>query len=258
MKKRKNSRFTSMITNKRVVKSNQRPIKQIVFERIINKFTLSIISGVIIGTIFGLTTLYIVNSSGEQVVINDTLTTRTENATVSSNEQTSLRLEVPDLYVVQVGLFHSFENAEMKQKQLERSDIRTFIWERQGEYFLLHRLYSNELAAQAQKESLLDRKIETYVKKWYIEVPDKQVKNEERIWIEQLITWWQHSLQQTEANASIDIATWKEIVEQEYESDFITKLQLKWNEDITELQQNENSSIVLLKILMQLEQLLNE
>lgn len=254
--KNNNKKITSSISNRK--ESGPRffnKVKRFAGRLMINKLMLAIVSGVIVGTIFGLTALHMLNNDEGQHAFHEAHSNHSQVSTTSSDGMNEIDLDMPNIYVIQIGLFHERENAEVSKGQLERRNIKSFIWERKDEYFLLHSAYRSEAKAKAKHEQLQEDQLETFVKTWDMLSIEIQVTQDEQAWLQEYVSLWDESFEQFEAKESIAVADWEALLEKDYESEIITEIQRKVIDIVPNLQTSDQAESTLLSMLMQFERM---
>lgn len=254
---KKNKQLRSSIMNRQ----KRRPVffnrgRQIFRNLLTNKLIIAIVSGVFVGTMFGLTVLYMLNTDQAETAIDERGASPAASSSLSSEAMVALDLDMPSIYVLQVGVFHERENAELTKRQLERRKIDTFIWERDEQYFLLESVHDKEAAAKSHYERLQEKQIDTFVKKWDISLRNQRVTENERIWLEQFISLWNQSLEQSTNDQAIALSQWEKLIEEELDSTPISDLQIKVKDHLPKLENKEASSLTLLKILQEIEKII--
>lgn len=240
--------------------SRTEKIKQFISQLFLNKFITAIGAGLIVGTVFGFTALhFLTNDISEQVMHEEQANGQRVNSTTSTaDERAPLSITFPTVYVIQVGLFHERENARLKQDQLKRRNINTFIWQRNDEYFLLHGIFSTQLKAQEANGTLQDDAIQSFVKEWVISEANKHVTDVEANFIEQYVQLWKKSFEQFELAGQVSVQTWKPLQEEAVESEMITEIQLQLNSLLSDLQEENSDDVTLLQMLQLLEKMIKK
>ncbi|MBM7554614.1 SPOR domain-containing protein [Thalassobacillus pellis] len=88
----------------------------------------------------------------------------------TDNSAGSGAAELPELsaFVIQAGYFTSKEKAVSWGGQYENAGYPTFIWEREGEFYLFAGLASSESSANEKADQLKEDGLQTYVKPWAV------------------------------------------------------------------------------------------
>lgn len=164
----------------------------------------------IVGTFFGLTTLYIFN---EEDKTTNTIS-YTNHTEVSGEEEHTERYNVQPLsfYVIQVGMFADHRNAEREQERLQKEKINSFVWERDEHYYVLLSLHPTEKSAQKRIDSFQEE--EFFVKQW--ETIDGEIKSseQEQAWFLTFHDTFENALTHFEEREKIEIALWEEVLEE--------------------------------------------
>lgn len=102
------------------------PSKDSFKQKVINKHTLAILSGLIVGSLFGFIALKLLKDNGQSAATNDAHSIELTTTSVASNYSMILSLDIPDMYIIQLGLYQDVKNAENRKKKQ-----KTFIkkWE---------------------------------------------------------------------------------------------------------------------------------
>lgn len=177
-----------------------------------SQLLLSIVGGIMVGSFFGFLTLQFLKGEGALEVIDEQ---DKVNATKAPEENLVRLLDASSsetFYVVQVGLFSKATNAESHQSALKKEGIDSFIWEREGEYFLLYGTFFSESDAKKEALQLEEKSIPAYVKAWKLELDNLQVTEGEKEWLENVYQLGIESLQKEQA---IDPALWHQLHQQE-------------------------------------------
>lgn len=233
-------------------------LKRLIDRILLNKIVLAVAAGLIVGSLFGLTSLHVLTNNSDAHVFQEETETAQETHTPSSEPMTEIVFDISDLYVIQVGLFHERENADLRKRQLERGNIPTFIWEREGEFFLLHSIHTSESSAKKINEELQEKSLEAFVKKWDMPQLDKKVTPDELTFIEKYILMWEESVKQLEAGSSIQLAKWEALQQEETDSPLISTIQIKLADSLPNLQDENLRHLAPLQLLFLLEKILTE
>lgn len=241
----------------RVVTLSINRVKRMIKRLIFNKIMLAIVAGLLVGSLFGLTSLrFLTDNSDAHVFQEQSFMKEQQSQASTSDTFTKVNVDVPSVYVIQVGLFHERENAELRKRQLERGKVATFIWQRNGEFFLLHSSHSSESKAKQMNEQLHDGSLEAFVKQWDIPTMNKRITADELQFIEQFVHIWEQSLHQVEASSSIPIAEWQSLqeIENKHESPLISDIQLNLVDIVPMLRDEHLADSALLQLLFLLEE----
>lgn len=234
-------------------------IKRMLEKIILNKIVLAVVAGLIVGSIFGLTSLHLLTDNSDAHVFQEQPSSKEQPTQTSSTDTlTNITFNIPSVYVIQVGLFHERENAELRKRQLQRGKVTTFIWRRSEQFFLLHSLHSDESKAKQINEKLHDDSVEAFVKKWDMPKTTKRVTSGEQQFIEQFARLWEQSLHEIEADGSIPIEKWQELQRRENDSSLISAIQLKLENVLSNLEDKHFSDIDLLQLLFLIEESVTE
>ncbi|NGP45491.1 hypothetical protein G4V62_11180 [Bacillaceae bacterium SIJ1] len=102
--------------------------------------------------------------------------TSTSTASVSQIEPNSSSFSTTyEGYAVQLGVFEDVKAAEQIQEKLNEQAVSVFLWNSNGQTYLIHRLAASELAGKKLAAQLPN--IETYVKPFRVELPETNVAN---------------------------------------------------------------------------------
>lgn len=256
MKKRKRK----VIHPKIVQRGNKRSLldksKQRLLSAIFNKITIPLFAGLIIGIIFGLSALHIVKQKGTSEPFTEAPATYSQKTEPASSEDTiPLQIELPPLYVVQIGVFNEYENAEASRRELASDDVASYVWERDSAYYVLHDVYRTEEAALTKQEDLEEKAIPSMVKSWEIMSDNLNIMAGEEKWFDQYITLWQQSFNRLEEGEAPPVEKWEILLNENTDSQRITAIQEKGRDIIPTLQSSSEKRTALLSLISLLEQL---
>lgn len=230
-------------------------IKRVLERIVLNKIVLAVVAGLIVGGLFGLTSLHLLTDNSDAHVFQEQPSSKEQPTQTSSTDTlTNITFDIPSVYVIQVGLFHERENAQLRKRQLQRGKVETFIWQRSEDFFLLHSLHSDESKAKQINEKLHDNSVEAFVKKWNMPELNKRVTPDEQQFIEQFARLWEQSLHEVETDGPIPIDKWQDLQQREIDSTFISAIQLKLGNVLPDLDDKNVSRIALLKLLFLIEE----
>lgn len=187
-----------------------------------NRLIIAISGGVLVGIIFGLITLQLLS---EKPSVDVAEQQEKVNATEGPKQENGITLSetlLDDFYVIQIGLFSDRANAEAQKEQLITKNIDSFIWERDGKYFLLHGIFSKENKAKEKAKKLEKNNIELFVKDWNLKLQDIHVTEEEKEWLEELFTLFSDSIQKERL---ADTSRWKILFNERANSERIEQVQ---------------------------------
>ncbi|MFS0751304.1 hypothetical protein [Oceanobacillus sp. 1P07AA] len=159
---------------------------------------MAVISAVIIGSILGFTLIRMFVQVDSPSSTNGSVPTAggvngTEPSLAMSEE--SYQLEPLHSYIIQVGIFSEEANAAEWQKNYTELDIKTIIWEREDQYFLLAGVAPTKELGQSIAESISQQgNVDLYVKEWSTTEGEADLTKEEVQWIDSLHSFWQTEL----------------------------------------------------------------
>ncbi|GLO66719.1 hypothetical protein M3E13_05690 [Oceanobacillus kimchii] len=172
-------------------KKNQKSIQ-------LKPLLMAVISAVIIGSVLGFTLIRMfvqVDSppsanGGVPTVggINDAET----SMTVTTE---SYQIEPLQSYIIQAGIFSEEANAVEWQEKYTDLDIKTIIWQREDQYFLLAGVAPTKELGQSISESISQQgNVDLYVKEWSTTEGEVELTKEEVQWIDSFHSFWQTEL----------------------------------------------------------------
>lgn len=259
MKKKRKTIYPSIRDKRQRKLKETQSIKQSIILFLTNKVTLSITTGLLVGSVFGLISLNILKDEQGDISFSDEEAVNTQlTAKATADDKQTLSFEDPSFYVIQNGLFHERENAENTQIQLQGKNIPSFIWEREGQFYVLHSIYKTRTLAEQGKGNLESTDVDAYVKEWDMLVTDKNVSKEEQEWLEQFLTIWSETVGQVNDKKEIEVKQWQPLLQTDYQSDLITSVQNEILEMQGNLERKEQTYVSLLAILYHVEQALGE
>src|SRR5699024_3335052 len=218
MKKKRKIVYPSMRETRKQKLTDKQSVKEYIMQFFTNKFTLSIATGLIVGSIFGFISLNILKDEQGVASFKEGQAFHSNKATEeAAGEKHPLSLEFPTFYVIQNGLFHERENAEEIQDQLREKNISSFIWERKDEYYVLHSIYHTASLAEKHKMKLDTLQVDAYLKQWDMLLKNKSVTKEEEVWLEQFLTVWSASVEQVNNEKKLDSRQWETLLQADYQ-----------------------------------------
>lgn len=216
MKKMNHNRKIDLIQRKKGPYSYRKPpVNNWVKTIFVNRFFFAIFSGIIVGLIFGIISLHLLTENGQPLSANQNV----ENTTPSSAQAKEMIMEetisLPTVYVVQLGLFHEAQNANISKDEFKSKQIDAVIWNREGEYYIFHSVYLDEQKAKEQAKELLDKGIESFVKAWPIDIELKHMTQNEIKQIESMLNLWESSMKRVESSQALSINDWNEWIKRD-------------------------------------------
>lgn len=254
----KNKKYALEILRKKrkVNRSYNFSIKIYLKKVLMNRFILSITSGLIVGVVFGLLSLHILlNETAETAGNNGQATDISANLDNDEKESDlTATVELPDIYVVQVGLFQNNENALENKRTLSASQVPAVIWERDQQFYMFAAVHSKQALAKEVIDKLSDKDIESFVKQWKIKTDSQSLNNEERGWIKQFVTLWIDTLHKLESEQNFPIDKWQQLADKSPKnSEKLSRLQSIINETLKDVKEDSNNYITLLHVLYEFE-----
>ncbi|HLS65744.1 MAG TPA: hypothetical protein VK029_02005 [Pseudogracilibacillus sp.] len=167
----------------------------------------------IIGTFFGMMTLYIFNEEDET-----TFTISNSNEPEVSGKEQRKRSEMYEVqplsfYVIQAGMFQEKQNAESEQKRLQKERISSFVWKRDDHYFVLLSAHETEKNAQSRIDSF--DKEELFVKKWETVVSDIHSSEVESALLETFYETYMRAIVDVDKKNDFDRTLWDDVIRKE-------------------------------------------
>lgn len=159
---------------------------------------MAVISAVIIGSVLGFTLIRMFVQVDSPSSANGAIPTvggvnNAENSVTVSTE--SYQIEPLQSYIIQAGIFSEEPNAVEWQKKYTDLDIKTIIWQREDQYFLLAGVAPTKELGQSIAESLSQQgNVDLYVKEWSTADGEVELTKEEVQWIDSFHSFWQTEL----------------------------------------------------------------
>ncbi|WP_181349723.1 hypothetical protein [Thalassobacillus sp. CUG 92003] len=183
--------------------SKKRPLisEHSFIKRVIISASIAFIAGSFIGIL--LLRMFVGMTEGEAVNTNPNVTgtsnvAEEETATVSGSTDPS---SVPSLeaHVVQLGVFSSRDKAD-EWKRDHYGDKSTFVWERDGQFFMFAQAAPNYGQAEAWAEEHLLSGQDYYIKHWQVEGENAVLSAPEQALMQDLQELWLSTLHGKEVN----------------------------------------------------------
>lgn len=105
--------------------------------------------------------------------------------------QTSISLPAVRAFVVQAGIFSTQDQAEVMQSNIESKGVRTFIWPRDGQFYLFAGIAPSKAEGEQIATLLKAQEIEVYVKEWSVPGGKMDLNQTEGDWIQKGMEQWQ-------------------------------------------------------------------
>lgn len=201
------------------------------------KFIIPVILALFIGIIFGYILLYLFTNVGnEQNNYNLGLEENEENNAEIEATHDSIQYETDELsaFVLQAGMFSEQENAKERQKNFEKQNIKSMIWEREGFYYLFVDVSSTKKEAE-EKINNFQEDIDLFIKEWNLPSHILNVSEAEKQWLKEFHNLWKQTVARKNLseewkqlldvggklqNLSSFISEIKQLLTQEEENDF--------------------------------------
>lgn len=220
----------------------RKEVKEKLWTILQHRFTLAILGGIFVGSCFGLIALYFVKDyAGESYPWKETVSQS------SSQGKNLSSLELPTFYVVQLGVFTNEANAEAKKKDRTSPETEAFIWERDGEYFLLYDIYLTESKAKKVAEALHKKKAEAFVKVWELKL-NQPIAEETFQWYTNFFLTIEESIAALEKQKTIAPDSWKNLLASSFEDEKVTAIQ----NDIDQAIEKEGTSKITKRFVLEL------
>lgn len=126
--------------------------------------------------------------------------TNQENSSTDKAEEKAEITKVPypfpimDAHVVQAGIFSTREKAAVWQSQLEEKGVTSFVWPRDGQFYLFTGIGSTKAEGDKIATLLKAQEIDTFTKPWQVSPKQKRIATTEGKWIESGMQNWKSSL----------------------------------------------------------------
>jgi len=161
-----------------------------------SKLIFTIGSAILVGSIFGVMMLFIFGQEQEVPALKDSeaLPSRAEPSLAEANDQEVGTLELAPLagYVIQMGAYQDFEQAEQAQEQLLAENYQTVIWETDTDYRVFLAAYPSKEIAKQVGEQFIDAGIDVYARDWTTAA--STIEGTNSAWIAEFCDLWQQSL----------------------------------------------------------------
>ncbi|MBY7143251.1 SPOR domain-containing protein [Virgibacillus sp. NKC19-3] len=187
------------------------------------------ISAIAIGSILGVFMLRMFVGVDSDLTANNNAPAATIDAEDedSNAERMTASMEQMNAYVLQGGVFSDETNAEAWVSNYEQAGFPGFIWEREGQFFLLLGLANTEEHAEQLASQLKEQEFDIYVKEWSTEEGEVDLTEEEHEWLQSFQENWQDELNALENDEGLKVDNWEALMEN-YPDD---------SEDLTDLQE---------------------
>lgn len=204
---KKRINHSKLVPKKKTTHFNRKT--NIKLNRTVKQIILAASSALLIGISFGFITLYMSKQAEQQpaTILNEATV---EDEKANGN---TIELESVNAYVVQGGLFSARENADNAGKKFEPAQVPTFVWEREGEYYLLAGIFSNEQVAKKQSKKMNDEGIDVFVKQWETTSKSVSIGESDVSFLKAMIELWNESLQLIDSGENIQFAKWEEVLD---------------------------------------------
>ncbi|MEI3596555.1 MULTISPECIES: SPOR domain-containing protein [unclassified Oceanobacillus] len=156
---------------------------------------LTILSAGVIGTVLG---IFIINlfTGIENEQTGEDPSPSTAVTAQETDNQVKAEQQLPTLaaYVLQAGLFEEKANAEEWQQSYMSAGEPAFIWERDGQYFLLIGIFHTEEQAKQRAVELQGEGFDVFVKEWQTNEKELNLTEGASEWVNQLGQVWEEAL----------------------------------------------------------------
>ena len=204
-------------TNNRPGKNPHRSFK--IFQPII----VAILSAIIIGSVLSFVMFQVFVSVEEDLANQSQIqqlpaAADSNTANETAAEKSLFSLEAIHSFVLQAGVFSEKANADQLAGELAKSDIPSFVWERDGQFFV----FVGALANKAQGEKLAEKysEVELYVKEWSTLPGEIELNDEEISWFTAFREQFINQLQSEDQNLTFSVESLPEINESEIVQSF--------------------------------------
>lgn len=228
---------------------------------VINRYVLAVGAGIVVGLLYGFLSLSILlNDKGEVVGSGEVTPNVSTNHPDQKSTSTAVqKVDFPQLYAVQLGLFEKRSNAQESSQNFLSKKIATQVWERSEEYLLFASVHSEQSQAKKMVEILSEKDIDAFVKEWMIEVDEASLTESEKEIVQEFLILWTSSLAQVEADESFSEDKWQQFLK--VERDDTEKIHRLIGELETAFKNNEehaNPYYLHVRILYLLEKIMGE
>lgn len=156
---------------------------------------LTVLAAGAVGTFLGIFMIHLFTGIENEQTVQDSSASTVVTAQGTDN-QVQAEQQLPPLaaYVLQAGLFENRENAEEWRQSYMSAGEPAFIWERDGQYFLLIGISSTKEQAKQRAVELQDEGFDVFVKEWKTSGKRLELTEGASEWIDQLGKVWEEAL----------------------------------------------------------------
>lgn len=157
----------------------------------------TVISAVVIGTVFGIFLLQLFvgveNEEAEDSPALQSPQAKPQTTVILEDEPTRL-----SAHVVQAGVFVERQNVEDWQEHYESFGESTFVWERDGQFYLFIGIFATGEEAKEKVEEMQNEDFDVFAKPWVTELENMDsIESED--WMNDFQQAWHESLVQRDA-----------------------------------------------------------
>ncbi|KGX88076.1 SPOR domain-containing protein [Pontibacillus marinus] len=105
--------------------------------------------------------------------------------------KTTMTFPTVSAFVVQAGIFSTKEKAEIMQSAIATKGFKTYVWPRDGQFYLFAGVAGSKAEAEEMATLLKAQEVEVYVKDWNVSGTEKNVAQPEGKWVQTGANEWQ-------------------------------------------------------------------
>lgn len=116
-----------------------------------------------------------------------------------------------DMFALQAGVFKEQRNAKKWAKIYDKKQMKTFIWKRDGQYYLFTHMTTSKDKAKQIIDGIDEEKIDVFIKKWTIKPKGERLTDQEREWVYKFEKTWLHAMEQINHDKSMSVKSWENL-----------------------------------------------
>ncbi|MDY0405445.1 hypothetical protein P5G51_008575 [Virgibacillus sp. 179-BFC.A HS] len=116
-------------------------------------------------------------------------------------------------FVLQGGIFSESANAENTARGFASAGYPSFIWEQDGQFFLLVGIEDSKNAAVQAAKKMKENNFDVYAKEWQVAKRKLPLNKEESEWLAAFANVWNSAVKQMSMQGKVDASEWKELAE---------------------------------------------
>lgn len=215
--KKKKVRSKNKVKSPLINKIERSRLYQIFQNKEVKRYTVVTISAIVIGLVFGLTTLKILNHVGQPQGVG-AITSHVDNDSVKDTGK-EINQKIPSLqaYIIQGGVFSNAQNAAEWKEHLQHAGFDVVNWKRDDLYYLLIGLATTEGELSDLKSELEANDLEVYIKMWETNEHNVNLEQEDLNWIDSFLSLWLKSVENTEGKDQLLNEEWHSLLSTDLE-----------------------------------------